>query len=486
MDGFGLAKAGKGNAVELSRTPNLDRLMKTYANTTLAAAGLDVGLPDGQMGNSEVGHLNIGGGRVVYQDITAIDKNIKDGDFFQNKIFAEALKRAKDKNGAVHLMGLASDGGVHSHLRHLMALLELCKQAAVEKVFVHVITDGRDTAPKSAIPFIEQIERACRGVAKIATVSGRFYAMDRDKRWERIQSAYDSIIDGKGERFDGAIAAVNASYAKDVTDEFVVPCVVGDFAGVSDADSIIFFNFRSDRAKQISAVISKKRKNIFLVTMTPYDEALKVAVAFPPKDIKNTLGDVLSANGRTQVRIAETEKFAHVTSFFNGTRQEPFKGEERILVPSPKVAVYDSVPEMSARGVTEKALAAVGKYDVMILNFANCDMVGHTGNIPATIAAVETVDECVGKIVDAIVASGGVAFVTADHGNAEQMLDADGKMPFTAHTTNLVPLIIAGEKFKKGQAKIRAGRLSDIAPTFLKILGIDAPAEMDGAVLVNL
>lgn len=475
-----MAKSNKGNAIGLAKTPHIDALMKKYAYSTLDASGLAVGLPAGQMGNSEVGHLNIGAGRVVYQDITAIDKSVTDGDFFKNPALVNAIKSAKSNGGAVHLLGLVSDGGVHSHINHLTALLKLCDQQKMDKIYIHAITDGRDCAPKSALKYIEKF------ADKIKTVSGRYYTMDRDNRWERIQVAFDAIVGGKcgGSDFPHTPSdIINNSYNHNITDEFIVPAIIGEYKGISDKDSIIFFNFRSDRARQFTKKVTEERPKIHFVCMTQYDVNIpNVAVAFPPKDIKNTLGETLGKNGLTQARLAETEKYAHVTFFFNGGVEEPNKGETRIMVPSPKVATYDLQPEMSAREVTEKALSLIagGGTDVLIMNFANCDMVGHTGNINATIRAVQTVDECVAQITDAVLKSNGVAMVTADHGNAEQLLDTDGK-PFTAHTTNPVPFIIVGKDFEK--RKIKNGALCDIAPTMLKILGIKPPPEMDGKAL---
>jgi len=486
MDGFGRATPGRGNAITLAKTPNLDKLFSSYANTTLDASGLAVGLPKGQMGNSEVGHLNIGAGRVVYQDITAIDKAIHDGEFFENPALKSAISLAKTNGYAVHLMGLASDGGVHSHINHLFALIDFCKREKVKNVYIHAITDGRDTPPKSADKYIGEIEKhiAKAGVGKIATVGGRYFAMDRDNNAERVQEAFDCIISGKGNCDKNARDVIARAYANNETDEFIHPSPVGTYQGCGVNDVIVCFNFRSDRARQITKKITSERPNITYVCMTQYDVAFKnLPTIFPPKDIKNTLGEVLSKHNLTQVRLAETEKYAHVTFFFNGGVEAPNHGETRVLVPSPKVATYDLKPEMSAVEVTQRAMEQItgtNPPDVLIMNLANCDMVGHTGKIDATIKAVETVDACVGKIVEAVIKKGAVAIVTADHGNAEKMLD--GKVPFTAHTTNPVPLIIAGSNFPKSKG-LHKGALCDIAPTILKILNIEKPAEMTGKVL---
>ena len=478
MDGFGLAAKTNGNAIT-GNTPNIDRLMEKYATTTLNASGLEVGLPEGQMGNSEVGHLNLGAGRVVYQDITRIDKSILDGDFFDNKAFLCAINNAKQNNSALHLIGLCSDGGVHSHLNHLYALLELCKKQKFDKVLIHCITDGRDTPPKSAAEYIKQLEQKCAeiGVGRIATVSGRYYAMDRDNRWDRVEVAYNCIIKWEGVQNPDAVTAIERSYANGKTDEFIQPAKIGRYGMIEPKDSVIFFNFRADRARELSQIITERNKDITFVTITEYDQNLTgVQIAFPPKDIRNTLGEVLSKNGLNQVRLAETEKYAHVTYFFNGGIEKPFDGEDRILVPSPKVATYDLTPRMSADELTTRALECVGKYDVIIINFANCDMVGHTGIFDAAVKAVQTVDECVGKLVDSILLNGGTAMITADHGNAEKML-ADDNSPFTAHTTNKVPLILVSEKIKQ---KLNLGSLCDVAPTMLKILNLEQPKDMDG------
>lgn len=499
MDGFGESKIVEGNAVLNAKTPNLDKLISEYPNTLIAASGMDVGLPEGQMGNSEVGHTNIGAGRIVYQDLTRVSKSIADGDFFTNEVLVEAMNNAK--NGALHLMGLLSDGGVHSHIDHLKALIKMAKEQGVENVFVHGFTDGRDVAPTSALSFIEDVENYMNevGVGKFASVSGRYYAMDRDKRWERVQLAYEAMVDGKGNTATSAKEAIEKSYADDKIDEFVVPTVIVEENGqpvglIKENDSIIFGNFRPDRAREITRALvcdefvgfERPCMKTFFVCLTTYDITIKnVHVAFKPQSLENTLGEYLAKNGKTQLRTAETEKYAHVTFFFNGGVEEPNEGEERLLVPSPKVATYDLQPEMNAPELTEKVLAKIDedKYDFIVLNYANPDMVGHTGVVEAAIKAVETVDTCVGKIVDKILAKGGSALITADHGNAELMQDPETKTTITAHSTNPVPFIVVGEEFKT--AKLReGGRLSDIAPTVLDMMNLDKPEQMTGESLI--
>lgn len=495
MDGFGHRTSEKGNAVTAAGTPNLDRLTAKYPHTLIEASGLAVGLPAGQMGNSEVGHLNIGAGRVVYQDITAIDKAIADGDFFENERFVAAMENCKKKNSALHLVGLLSDGGVHSMNTHLYALLEMAKRRGLKKVFVHCLMDGRDVPPTSGGAFIAALEKKIAeiGVGQIVSVIGRYYYMDRDNRWERVKEGYDMMYAGVGERFATAAEVTAKSYAAGVTDEFIRASVVGDYDGVKDGDSVIFFNFRSDRAREITRAAvypdfdkferAGGYKNVFYVCMTQYDATIEhVVIAFPPRRLANTLGEYLAKIGKTQVRTAETEKYAHVTFFFNGGVEEPNKNETRILVASPKVPTYDMQPEMSAPEVCEKALSVVGKTDVLIMNYANCDMVGHTGVFDAAVKAVKTVDECVGKVVDAVVATGGTALVFADHGNAEQMSFDDGS-PCTSHTTNLVPLIVCGDKVE-GARLAEGGALCDIAPTLLDVMGVEKPAEMTGKSLI--
>lgn len=495
MDGFGINPSDYGNAIKAAKKPNLDRLMKTCPMTKIGASGLDVGLPDGQMGNSEVGHTNIGAGRIVYQELTRITKSIKDGDFFDNAAFKTAMDNCKAKGTALHLMGLLSDGGVHSHNRHLYALLELAKKSGLEKVFVHCFMDGRDVPPTSGVDFVKDLEKKLKeiGVGRIATVEGRYYAMDRDNRWERVVKAYDAIVNGVGVENSDPVAAVEASYKNNVTDEFIVPVVCAPNASISKDDSVIFYNFRPDRAREITRTFVdpdfkgfERKKGFFPLTyvcMTQYDATMpNVLVAFHPQSLKNTLGEYISEKGLTQLRIAETEKYAHVTFFFNGGVEKEFPGEDRVLIPSPKVATYDLQPEMSAYKVTDAVVERIesGKYDVIILNFANCDMVGHTGVLDAAVKAVEAVDACVGRMTKAIADMGGVSLITADHGNADKMMEDDGS-PFTAHTTNPVPFIVVGR-----DCRLRdGGRLADIAPTMLEIMGLDVPAEMDGVSLIE-
>ena len=496
MDGFGYRKETRGNAVAAAGTPNLDRLTAKYPHTLIEASGRAVGLPAGQMGNSEVGHLNIGAGRVVYQDITAIDKAIEDGEFFENKEFVEAMDKVNANGGALHLVGLLSNGGVHSMNTHLYALLEMAKRKGVKKVFVHCLMDGRDVPPTSGAEFIAELEKkmADIGVGKIATVIGRYYYMDRDNRWERVKEGYDMMYAGVGTHYATAAEVTEKSYAAGVTDEFIRASVVGDYKGVCDGDSVIFFNFRSDRAREITRAAvypdfdkferAGGYKKVFYVCMTQYDATIEhVVIAFPPRHLANTLGEYLAKQSKTQVRTAETEKYAHVTFFFNGGVEEPNKNETRILVPSPKVPTYDMQPEMSAPEVCEKALSVIGKTDVLIMNYANCDMVGHTGVFDAAVKAVRTVDECVGKVVDAVLATGGTALVFADHGNAEQMSFDDGS-PCTSHTTNPVPFIVCGDDYI-GCKLASGGALCDVAPTLLHTMGLAQPAEMTGKCLIE-
>ena len=491
MDGFGLCQAGPGNAVSLARTPQLDRLFAEYAHTTLSASGLDVGLPEGQMGNSEVGHTNIGGGRVVFQDLPRISRAIDDGSFFKNAAYNKAMDDCLEKGSSLHLYGLLSDGGVHSHIRHLFALLDMAKEKGLQKVYIHAFLDGRDVSPTSGKDFVTQCADHCRqlGVGRIATVMGRYYAMDRDKRWERLQLAYDAMVYGEGIQNPDPVDAVAQSYAAGVTDEFMEPVVCDSEGTISDNDSIIFFNYRPDRAREITRAIVDPdfdgfQREYFPTTYvcnTEYDASMpNVLVAWPRIPVKNGLGEYLSAMGMSQLRIAETEKYAHVTFFFNGGVETQYPGEDRVLVPSPKVATYDLQPEMSAFEVCDKCVERIesGAYDVIILNFANCDMVGHTGVLDAAVKAVETVDTCVGRVVEATMKMGGIAMITADHGNAEDMAQADGS-PMTAHTTNLVPFILCG-----AGSELRTGRLADIAPTILDVLGLACPPEMDGRTLI--
>ena len=491
MDGFGLANASDDNAVSLAQTPVLDRLFREYANTTLSASGLDVGLPDGQMGNSEVGHTNIGGGRVVFQDLPRISRAIDDGSFFKNEAYDKAMDNCLKNGSSLHLYGLLSDGGVHSHIQHLFALLQMAKDKGLEKVYVHCFLDGRDVSPTSGKGFVQELCDKCAeiGVGKIATVMGRYYAMDRDKRWERVQMAYDAMVYGEGIHNADPVDAVAKSYANGVTDEFVEPVVCDSEGTIGDNDSVIFFNFRPDRAREITRAIVDPEFDGFqreffpttYVCNTEYDASMpNVLVAWPRVAVKNGLGEYLSSMGMTQLRIAETEKYAHVTFFFNGGVEKQYPGEDRVLVPSPKVATYDLQPEMSAFEVCDKCVERIesGAYDVIILNFANCDMVGHTGVLEAAVKAVETVDTCVGKVVDATLKMGGIAMITADHGNAEDMKQEDGS-PMTAHTTNPVPFILCG-----AGSELRTGRLADIAPTILDVLGLACPPEMDGRTLI--
>lgn len=491
MDGFGLTGPGPGNAVSLAQTPQLDRLFAEYAHTTLSASGLDVGLPAGQMGNSEVGHTNIGGGRVVFQDLPRISRAIDDGSFFENAAYNKAMDDCLEKGSSLHLYGLLSDGGVHSHIQHLYALLQMAKNKGLTRVYVHAFLDGRDVSPTSGRDFVSACRDKCQtlGVGKIATVMGRYYAMDRDNRWERVQLAYDAMVYGEGIQNPDPVDAVAQSYANDVTDEFMEPVVCDPEGTISDNDSIIFFNYRPDRAREITRAIVDPgfdgfQREYFPTTYvcnTEYDASMpNVLVAWPRIPVKNGLGEYLSSMGLTQLRIAETEKYAHVTFFFNGGVEKQYPGEDRVLVPSPKVATYDLQPEMSAREVCDKCIERInsGAYDVIILNFANCDMVGHTGVFDAAVKAVETVDECVGKVVDATMKMGGIAMITADHGNAETMTQEDGS-PMTAHTTDLVPFILCG-----AGSELRQGRLADIAPTILDVMGLAAPEEMDGQTLI--
>ncbi len=498
LDGWGIAPEGPGNAVTLAQTPVLDSLFATYPHATLRTSGESVGLPDGQMGNSEVGHLNIGAGFIVYQWITRIDQAIRTGEFSRNAALQQALADASSRGGTVHLAGLVSDGGVHSHTRHLLALLDTAQGAGVRNLLVHAFTDGRDTSPTSGADALATVEAKLTesGVGRIASVSGRYYAMDRDHRWERTKLAFDAIALGEGPREPSASRAINVSYARDVTDEFVVPVVIpaadGTTHRIALEDSVIVFNFRSDRGRQLTEAMSLPAFGGFdrdgyripanITTMTTYEASLPVHVAFPPQDVEYPLARVISDAGRTQFHTAETEKYPHVTFFVNGGREEPFPGEERRLSPSPKVATYDLKPDMSADDVCDGVVQAIdsGAYDFIIVNFANCDMVGHTGSIPAAVKAVETVDACAGRILEALRHTNGVAIITADHGNAEQMIDPVTGGPFTAHTTFPVPvLLVAPDDHELRQASLRDGAvLSSIAPTMLDLLGIEPPPSM--------
>ena len=498
LDGFGIAPA-EGNAIAAAKKPNLDKIFAENPHTQIGASGLDVGLPDGQMGNSEVGHTNIGAGRIVYQELTRITKSAQEGDMDKNPALLKAMENAKENGKALHLMGLLSDGGVHSHNTHLYALLEMAKRQGLEQVFVHCFMDGRDVPPSSGKDYVKELMEKLDeiGVGKIATVMGRYYAMDRDNRWERVEKAYAAMVYGEGLEADCPLCAMQNSYDKEVTDEFVVPTVVKGAEPIEAGDSVIFYNFRPDRAREITRTLVdpdftgfERKKGFFPLTyvcMTQYDATMPgVLVAYPPETLHMTMGEYVSKLGLKQLRIAETQKYAHVTFFFNGGEERVFPGEDRILVPSPDaklVPTFDLKPEMSAYEVTDELLARLdsGKYDVIILNFANCDMVGHTGIMEAAVKAVKTVDQCVGQVVDAIVAQGGKAIVTADHGNADQMYEADGS-PFTAHTTNPVPFIAVGMDVK---LKEQGGRLADIAPTMLDVMGLEKPAEMDGESLIE-
>ncbi|WP_297132002.1 2,3-bisphosphoglycerate-independent phosphoglycerate mutase [Terrisporobacter sp.] len=499
MDGFGYSAEESANAIALAKTPNLDKIVKEYPNTLINASGLDVGLPNGQMGNSEVGHTNIGAGRIVYQDLTRITKSIEDGDFFTNEVLSQAMDNAK--SNALHIMGLLSDGGVHSHIDHLKALIKMAKEQGVEKVYVHAFTDGRDTDPQSAIDYVKDVEEymANIGCGEFASVSGRYYAMDRDKRWERVEKAYKAMVEGEGETASSASEAVESSYQKGSNDEFVLPTVItkdnAPVGKISEGDSVIFFNFRPDRAREITRAIvcedftgfEKQQVNTFFVCLTEYDITISnVKIAFCPASLTNTLGEYLAKNGKTQLRAAETEKYAHVTFFFNGGVEEPNEGEDRLLIPSPKVATYDLQPEMSAPELVEKVIDKIDedKYDLIVVNFANPDMVGHTGVMEAASKAVEAVDECVGRLVDKLNSVGGSAIITADHGNAESMFDLETKKVITAHSINPVPFIVTGEEFKNAKL-LEGGRLSDIAPTLLDMMHLDKPEEMTGHSLIS-
>lgn len=503
LDGWGYSPVSKGNAIAQAHKPNFDQLLETYPHILLQASGEAVGLPAGQMGNSEVGHLNIGAGRVVYQELTRIFKAIKTGEFAKNPILGEAMERVKNGPGALHLMGLVSDGGVHSHLDHLFALLEMAKTIGVKKVYIHVVLDGRDVLPQSAKTYLGQLNEKMEelGIGQIATVSGRYYLMDRDQRWDRVEKAYQALVQGEGIKAPNLFAAVEQSYDVRVNDEFVVPTVIIDGEGqplgkIQEGDSVIFFNFRSDRARQISHAFvdekftgfeRKEHPNIHYVCLTEYDVTLKTPVAFPPQNLENTLGEVLAQQHKKQLRIAETEKYAHVTFFFNGGVEDPCPGEDRCLIPSPKLATYNLKPEMSAPEVTEELLTRVqnDSYDVIILNFANSDMVGHTGEFEAAIKAVEAVDECIGKIIPAVQKQGGTIMITADHGNAEAKIDLETGRPITAHTTNPVPFILIDDTYKEDKLR-EGGALCDVAPTILALLKIPQPTDMTGKSLIEV
>ena len=500
LDGYGERKEKDGNAIALANTPVMDKLKKEFPYVEGQASGLFVGLPDGQMGNSEVGHMNMGAGRIVYQELTRITKAIEDGDFFENKALKEAVEHCKKENTALHFMGLVSSGGVHSHIEHIYGLLELAKRAGLKKVYLHAFLDGRDTPPDSGKSFLMEVEKKMQelGVGEIATISGRYYAMDRDKNYDRVEKAYRAMVDGTGEKASSVEEAIDASYAKQVYDEFVLPTVIekdGAVHTVSDGDAMIFFNFRPDRAREICHAFCDDefnffnrgpRKKVFFVCFTDYDPTIpNKRVAFEKEEIHNTLGEVVSNLGKNQLRIAETEKYAHVTFFFNGGKEEPYENEDRILVPSPKeVPTYDLKPEMSCYTVTEKLTEAIrsGKYDLVVANFANPDMVGHTGVLSAAIKAIEVVDECMGKVVDAVESMHGNLFILADHGNADIMIDEKTGEPYTAHTTNPVPFILVSDE----KHKLREGGcLADVAPTLLELMGIPQPKEMTGKSLLE-
>ncbi len=499
LDGFGLREEREGNAVKQANKPNFDRYFEAYPNTTLGASALAVGLPEGQMGNSEVGHLNIGAGRIVYQDLTRVTKSIKEGSFYNNEVFLNAIQHVKNKNKSLHLYGLLSDGGVHSHINHLYALLELAKKHQVEDVYVHAFLDGRDVAPDSAVDYLTQLQDKMKelGIGQIATVQGRYYSMDRDKRWERTEKAYRAMVYSDGPHYTDPIKAIRESYNKSVFDEFVMPTVIVDdqdqpVGNIKSEDAIIFFNFRPDRAIQISQVFTNDDfrgfdrgepfpKDLYYVCLTRFSESINGYVAYKPTNLDDTFGEIVSRNGLKQLRIAETEKYPHVTYFFSGGREKEFDGETRLLIPSPKVATYDLQPEMSVNEVADIAVKEIEaeKHDVIILNFANPDMVGHSGKLEPTIKAIEAVDESLGRVVDAILAKDGIALITADHGNSEYMFDTEGN-PITSHTTNPVPLIIT----KKGLILRSDGVLADLSPTMLKFLELEQPKNMTGKSII--
>lgn len=500
LDGWGISENETGNAVKQSSTPNLDQLFKSYPSTQIGASGMDVGLPDGQMGNSEVGHLNIGAGRIVYQDLTRIGKSIKDGSFSKTPALAQAMEKTKEAGGKLHIMGLLSDGGVHSHNTHLYALIQAAKTQGISEVLIHPFLDGRDTPPKSGVSYLQELEGKLTemGAGRIATISGRYYAMDRDNRWERVEKAWRAMVLGDAKAEETSSAAIQKSYEADKTDEFFEPTVIGkdvERNRIEDGDSIIFFNFRSDRAREITRAFTAADFEGFdrptipslasYVCMTEYDETFKLPAAFPPETHSDLLGEIVSKAGLTQLRIAETEKYAHVTFFFNGGSESCFPGEERILVPSPRdISTYDQKPAMSAQEVTDRLISRVqaAKDDLIILNFANPDMVGHTGILSAAVEAMETVDTCVGQLTSAILEAGGSLLLTADHGNCEQMGDGTGQ-PHTAHTSNPVPLILVDPEAK--DKTLTPGILADIAPTLLELLGIEKPEAMTGKSLIN-
>lgn len=497
MDGWGLGKVKSADAIQHANTPFVTSLYKKYPNTTLVTCGESVGLPDGQMGNSEVGHLNLGAGRIVYQELQRINVAIRDGSFAKSEPLLNAIRFAKTNHKPLHLLGLISDGGVHSHINHLKAIVDICRNENLQQVFIHVFTDGRDTDPKSGLKFIKELQAHLdKNVGRIATVSGRYYAMDRDKRWERVKLAYDAMVNGLGEKAQDAIRAIEESYTKNITDEFIKPTVITDknqqpVAVIKNDDVVICFNFRTDRCREITEVLTQadipeqgmKKLSLHYTTMTQYDHSFKnVNVIFENDDLKNTLGEIIAKNGLKQIRIAETEKYPHVSFFFSGGREKPFEGEKRMMIPSPKVATYDLKPEMSADEVTNAIIPEIENKtaDFICLNFANADMVGHTGIFEAAVKAVETVDKCVERVVNAALKNEYVVFLTADHGNADYLINEDGS-PNTAHTLNLVPLFIIDNKWK---GTVKPGKLGDIAPSILTMMGLDIPKEMTGDVLI--
>lgn len=495
LDGVGLSDRIDGNAFLQAKTPNLDRLMANYPTSRLAASGMAVGLPDGQMGNSEVGHMNIGAGRIIFQDFTRIANSIADGSFFENAALIAAMNNAKEKQSALHVMGMLSDGGVHSHQDHLYAILKMVKQLEVPEVYIHTFTDGRDTAPASAKGYIESLENKISeiGIGKIVTISGRYYAMDRDNRWDRVELAYEAIINANGKKSGSAASVISDSYQSEITDEFILPSVIGDYSGVQDNDSIIFFNFRLDRAREITRAIvdtdfngftrTRRLNNIFFVNMTECDATISnVEVAFNPQDVSNTFGEYIANHDYSQLRIAETEKYAHVTFYVSGGQEIPFSNEDRILIPSPKVETYDLQPEMSAYELTDETIKAIEseKHDVIIMNFANGDMVGHTGKINKVIEAVEALDTCVGRIADKMISIGGELVIIADHGNCEYMLDENNEV-VTSHSVFDVPCIVVSDRV----SKVVSGKLCDVAPTMLSLMGESIPNEMTGHNLVE-
>jgi 2,3-bisphosphoglycerate-independent phosphoglycerate mutase len=499
MDGWGLGKTESADAIRHAKTPFVSSLYAKYPNSTLVACGEAVGLPEGQMGNSEVGHLNIGAGRIVYQELQRINVAVRDGSFAKNQVLLDALRKAKSQNRNLHLLGLVSDGGVHSHINHLKKIVDCCKSEAVPHVFIHAFTDGRDTDPKSGLGFIKNLQEHLdsTGTGKIASVSGRYYAMDRDKRWERVKLAYDTLVNGKGGNGSSAVQIIEKSYAEGVTDEFIKPSVVVGSGGkplatIKEGDVVICFNFRTDRCREITEVLTQtdipeqgmKKLTLDYTTMTEYDHHFQnVHVMFENDDLKMTMGEVIAKNMLTQIRIAETEKYPHVTFFFSGGREKEFEGEKRIMIPSPKVATYDLQPEMSAMGITDAIIPEINHKtaNFICLNFANADMVGHTGNFPAVVKAVETVDHCVERVTTAALANDYIVFITADHGNADFMINPDGS-PNTAHSLNLVPYFILDNQW---HGKVHPGKLADIAPTLLKLMGYEAPPEMTGELLFD-